>query len=296
MAEHDTYREPVRLRVGCAMWAYKAWQGRHFPAHLERAEQLPVYASWCNAVEGNTTYYGLPSERTVAAWAAEAPPDLWVVFKLPRTITHEHRLRGAEDELAAFLDRLAPLGERAGQLSIQLPPSFGPGNLGTLAAFIDELPDTHRFAVEIRHRAFYDDPVLEAELEEVLTAGGVEWINLDTTTLYGVDDPSEGERDARRQKPPLPRRPHAIGDHPIVRFVGIDDVTGSEAGWQPLIPVVAGWLAEGRTPTLFVHTPDNVDAPLLARRFHDQVRLVVPDLAPLPTPLRPDPPSEPTLF
>jgi uncharacterized protein YecE (DUF72 family) len=278
------------------MWAYKAWQGRHFPDHLDRAEQLPTYATWCNAVEGNTTFYGLPSEATVAAWAAEAPPALRFVFKLPRAITHEHRLRGAGDELAALLDRLEPLGARARQLSIQLPPSFGPGNLGTLASFVAELPATHRFAVEIRHRAFSDDPALESELAGVLGAAGVEWINLDTTTLYGVDAPSAAERDARRQKPRLPRRPRALTDHPIVRFVGVDDVGATEAGWQPLIPVVAAWLAEGRTPTMFVHTPDNVDAPYLARRFHEQVRLAVPELAPLPAPARADPPSEPTLF
>src|SRR6476661_1434258 len=138
------------------MWAYKSWQGRHFPDHLERSEQLPTYGTWCNAVEGNTTFYGLPSAQTVSAWAGESPPELRFVFKLPRTITHEHRLRGADDELAVFLDRIAPLGTRARQLSIQLPPSFGPGNLGALAAFVDDLPDTHRFAVEIRHRAFYD--------------------------------------------------------------------------------------------------------------------------------------------
>jgi hypothetical protein len=57
--------------------------------------------------------------------------------------------------------------------------------------------------------------------------------------------------------------------------------------------VVAGWLAEGRSPTVFVHTPDNVEAPGLARRFHDDVRALVPDLAPLPEPA----PTEPaTLF
>ena len=68
------------------MWAYKAWQGLHFPDHLARRDQLGVYASWCNAVEGNTTFYGLPAPQTVASWAAEAPEDFRFVFKLPRTI------------------------------------------------------------------------------------------------------------------------------------------------------------------------------------------------------------------
>ena len=44
---------------------------------------------------------------------------------------------------------------------------------------------------------------------------------------------------------------------------------------------------------MFIHTPDNADAPALARRFHDEVRARVPGLDPLPEPI----PVEPlTLF
>jgi hypothetical protein len=44
---------------------------------------------------------------------------------------------------------------------------------------------------------------------------------------------------------------------------------------------------------MFIHTPDNADAPMLARRFHDDVRARVPELEALPQPI----PVEPlTLF
>ena len=44
---------------------------------------------------------------------------------------------------------------------------------------------------------------------------------------------------------------------------------------------------------MFIHTPDNADAPVLARRFHDEVRARVPGLDALPEPI----PVEPlTLF
>ena len=63
--------------------------------------------------------------------------------------------------------------------------------------------------------------------------------------------------------------------------------------WRPWTEVVADWLREGRSPTVFVHTPDNHDAPELARRFHDEVRALVPDLEALP---EPEPIEPPTLF
>ena len=91
-----------------------------------------MYASWCNAVEGNTTFYGLPAPRTVASWAAEAPEGFRFVFKLPRAITHEHHLRDVAADHREFLERIAPLGDRAEQLSIQLPPSFGPSDFDAL--------------------------------------------------------------------------------------------------------------------------------------------------------------------
>ena len=57
----------------------------------------------------------------------QAPPWFRFVFKLPRTITHDLRLRDAGHELSSFLDRIDPLGERAEQLSIQLPRLVRPG-------------------------------------------------------------------------------------------------------------------------------------------------------------------------
>jgi hypothetical protein len=59
---------------------------------------------------------------------------------------------------------------------------------------------------------------------------------------------------------------------------------------------VAGWLAEGRSPTVFIHTPDNDEALRLARQFHDEVRAECKvDVAPLPEPEVVEAPP-PTLF
>nr|WP_240670624.1 DUF72 domain-containing protein [Actinoplanes solisilvae] len=86
------------------------------------------------------------------------------------------------------------------------------------------------------------------------------------------------------QETRLPVRPVALTDHPIVRYLGRDDPVRTVAGWQRWLPVVAGWLREGRSPTVFIHTPDNSDAPALARRFHAEVAALVPGLEPLPSP------------
>jgi uncharacterized protein YecE (DUF72 family) len=118
-------------------------------------------------------------------------------------------------------------------------------------------------------------------------------VAFDTTAFFAAAPTSEAEREAWSNKPRLPVRREALTDRPVVRYLGRDDPEVTVAGWRPWVAVVAGWLAEGRRPTFFVHTPDNVDAPALARRFHDEVRARVPELAPLPEPM----PTQPaTLF
>jgi uncharacterized protein YecE (DUF72 family) len=285
----------AELRVGCAIWAHKGWQGRFLPAGNRRGGQLRDYATWCTAVEGNTTAYGLPSPSTVATWAAETPPGFRFFFKLPQVITHQRRLRNAEAELREVVELLAPLGERAEVLMVQLPAGFGPGELGALSAFLARVPADHRYAVEVRHPAFFDGGPADRALAGLLADRGAEWTTFDTTTMFARPPTSDDEREAWANKPRLPRRAVAIGGWPVVRYLGRDDVDATVAGWQPWVPIVAGWLADGRTPTVFVHTPDNDEALGLARRFHDEVRAAATvDVAPLPEPTIAAPP--PTLF
>jgi uncharacterized protein YecE (DUF72 family) len=283
----------MKLHVGCAMWTYAPWQGRYLPHPLSPRERLSAYATWCNAVEGNTTFYATPAADTVRSWAEQTSPDFRFVLKLPKAITHERRLADVAAPLRAFLAAIEPLGPRAHALWVQLPPSFSPADLGALTGFLKQLPREYRYCVEVRHREFFEDPRTQQQLERVLGEAGAEWVTFDTTVLFGSRPVTDAEREAWTKKPRLPRRSRALTAWPVVRYIGRDDAARTAAGWQPWADVVAGWLREGRSPTVFIHTPDNVDALELARRFHNDVRARVPELEPLPAPV---PAGPPTLF
>ena len=226
------------------MWTHTSWQGRFLPQPLPAEERLRSYATWCNAVEGNTTFYATPKRSTVETWAQQTGPDFRFVLKLPKSITHERRL----------ID--------------------GGG---------------FRFS-ERRHRAFFEDP---RALEGVLAGIDAEWIPFDTTAFFQTPPTSDAERETWMKKPRMPRRSVALTAHPIIRYLGRDSASSTIEGWRPWIDTVIEWLREGRTPTMFIHTPNNADAPMLARRFHEDVRARLPELEPLPEP----PPVEPlTLF
>ncbi|MFF4881115.1 DUF72 domain-containing protein [Micromonospora sp. NPDC000668] len=275
------------------MWTHKSWQGRLLAHPLPPQERLRHYASWCDAVEGNTTFYATPARDTVTSWARQTDPDFRFVLKLPKVITHERRLTDFAEPLRAFLDAIEPLGPRTHALWIQLPGSFSPADVPTLSRFLGQLPRSHRYAVEVRHPAFFDDPRAARLLAEALTTVAAEWIPFDTTAFFASPPTSDAERDAWTKKPRVPLRSLALTNRPIVRYLGRDDTTRTVEGWQRWVDVTADWLREGRSPTVFMHTPDNADAPVLARRFHDEVRARVPELEALPEPI----PVEPlTLF
>ncbi|WP_067788822.1 DUF72 domain-containing protein [Nocardia amikacinitolerans] len=275
----------MRLHVGCAMWTHAAWQERQ----LGPAERLRWYAERCTAVEGNTTFYATPARHTVESWAEQTAPDFRFVLKLPKPITHERRLTGADRELRAFLGAMEPLGPRLHTLWVQLPGSFGPTDLGALAAFLRGLPGGYRCGVEVRHPAFFEDRRAGQALERVLARVGAEWITFDTTVLFDGVAAGPAEQEARSKKPRVPRRTDALTEYPIVRYHGRDDVERTVAGWRPWLDTVTAWLREGRSPTVFLHTPDNAGALDLARRFHDEVRARLPELDPLPEPVGDEP-------
>ncbi|MFI7673158.1 DUF72 domain-containing protein [Actinophytocola sp. NPDC049390] len=274
------------------MWTHKAWPGRFVPRSLPVNERLRAYAGWCNAVEGNTTFYATPARETVAAWARQTDPGFRFLVKLPKVVTHERRLVGVETEMRTFLDAVEPLGERA-VLWTQLPGSFGPSDVDALGRFLRRLPADRRRAVEVRHPGFFTDARSTSLLEWTLADTATEWVPFDTTVFFQGAPASDAAHEAWARKPRLPRRTRALTDRPIVRYLGHDSAEDTIAGWRPWTGVVAGWLREGRSPTVFVHTPDNDEAPALARRFHDDVRALVPGLDALPDP---EPVEPATLF
>ncbi len=282
----------MRLRVGCAMWTLKGWVGRSIPESTPTGGELAAYAAVVDAVEGNTTFYALPTPQSAQRWAEAVPDDFRFLFKLPKRITHDRRLRDAEDDLWEFLEATEPLRAKMGPVSIQLPAAFGPDGSSALDGFLRSASSEVEWSVEVRHPAFFEGED-ERRLNDLLFGHGAERVILDSRAVFAGPCVTPAEREAFANKPRLPVRAVAIGLHPIVRFIGQTDPEANPAFWTPWVKTVARWLEDGREPTVFIHTPDNIAALDLARRFYDEVRETVPGLAALP---EPPPVREQSLF
>lgn len=260
------------------MWAHAGWVGRFYRSGAKRGEFLPEYATVFNAVEGNSTFYGLPSPESVARWAVEAPPGFQFCFKFPRGVTHAQRLVGVESEVGDFLERLAPLGDRLGSFLVQLPASFGPAHLSNLDKFLAGLPRNFRYAVEVRHRAFFTEGSEEVDFDALLRERGADRVLFDTTGLFASGAPlPESLADVLTKKPRVPMRRTVTGRNPVVRFVGDPDLAGSRAALRAWAAVLGGWIEKGLSPVFFAHHADDTYAPDVAKILQEELASVRPD-------------------
>lgn len=262
---------PIRgYYLGCPGWGMKTWIGRLFPPGTRTTDFLARYAEVFNTVEGNTTFYALPSADTVARWDDQTPPHFRFCFKFPREITHDRLLAEPGADLAAFLDRIAPLGSKIGTLFLQLPPRFDAGQLPRLRGFLDALPRDHHYAIELRAPEFFVPGPAETEAITLLRERAIDLVILDTRGIHSSKSLTHAETRAR--KPNLPVVMRATAAHPFVRCVPHEDFAQSHAIAEAWATQVAGWLADGKTPYFFMHAPDDTFAPENAYAFHALLR------------------------
>jgi uncharacterized protein YecE (DUF72 family) len=173
------------LKLGTCGWNYDAWVGPFYPLKTRPADFLTTYARAFDTVEVDSTFYAIPPAKTVRAWASRVGEGFEFALKLPQEITHEQRLRSAEDLCKRFFDVSRELGKKLGPVLIQLGPDFGPSELPALAAFLPTLPADMRFAVEFRQKGWIHEGVIAllAEHHVALTLVDARWIPRRTMTM-----------------------------------------------------------------------------------------------------------------
>ncbi len=170
--------DSVSWHFGTMGFSWKDWVGPFYPPDLASREFLAYYSRIFDTVEIDSTFYGTPRPEVIDRWDAITPPGFKICLKMPREITHEKGLVGAEQELDKFIKTVRSLGDKLGVILLQFPPSFDITSYGALHAFLGVLPEDLRFAVEIRHASWYDERV-----ESMLAGHHVAWASTEYESL-----------------------------------------------------------------------------------------------------------------
>ena len=169
--------------IGTAGWSIASRQAERLPGagtHLER------YGRVLGAVEIDSSFYRPHRRETYARWAASVPEGFRFSVKMPRAVTHRHRLIDCLAPLDEFIAQIAGLGGKLGAILIQLPPSLR-FDAPTAARFFATLRERSAapLALEPRH-ASWGDP----EAEALLQGHGIARVAADPPPFEGADAPA----------------------------------------------------------------------------------------------------------
>jgi uncharacterized protein YecE (DUF72 family) len=237
------------LRLGAPAWARRDWLGKLYPPGTPPAHFLAHYAKAVAAIELNATFYRVPDDGTLAAWAQATPLDFRFCPKVPAQISHDRFLApDAAALMADFAERLDALGLRLGPMLLQLGPTVAPsGSVArALRAVLSARRHNQAIAVELRHPGWFERGALIDRAADLLAELGAGCVITDVA----------GRRDVC----------HATLTQPwlMVRFVGnaLDpsDTPRVDAWLDRLVELRGAGLTAAY---FFVHQPDDRLAPEL---------------------------------
>lgn len=263
--------------IGCPMWSHKHWFKNWMPSQA-RGIELAFYSQWFNSVEGNTSFYHLPSHDALSNWQQQAASGFTFTFKFPQTISHADNLLHQTAELEAMFARFAPLRQSIGCLMLQLPARFGPERLGELETFLQSLPREYEYALEVRHLRFFAKGEEERKLNQLLMRLAINRVIMDTRGLFAAPPQNTLVADVQSKKPRVPTNVIATAKRPIVRFVGHPNLHENTPYLLPWVHKLANWLKQGLQPFVFFHMADNAEAPWLAALFFTLLAQHYPDI------------------
>ena len=260
--------------TGCPIWSFKGWVGNFYPNGTKPAEYLQEYAKRVTTIEGNTTFYAVPSKKTIEQWVAETPETFRFCPKIPKAISHEGKLSENVDAARAFVEVMKSLGTRLGPMFLQLPPRFSPRFVSELKTFLTAWAPDVRLAVEVRHLDWFDAPNDEM-LDGLLAEHKMARVTIDTRPIRSLQGDAvltgstyESLLEARERKPDVPVVPKRTSDFVFVRYIGHPDLEINHPYLEEWGAYFSGQLKTGADVYVFCHSPDNLAAPFISRTLH----------------------------
>lgn len=168
--------------IGTAGWSIPRALADAFP---EEGTQLERYAARMNCVEINSSFYRSHRPQTYERWAQSTPAAFRFAVKLPKQITHERRMVGADDLFKAFVSEAEGLGPKWAVLLVQLPPSLH-FDVTVASTFFEMAHAQFKGAIvcEARHASWFSP-----EAEKILSCAKVSRVAADPANWPGSDRP-----------------------------------------------------------------------------------------------------------
>jgi uncharacterized protein YecE (DUF72 family) len=149
-----------KIYVGTSGWNYDHWKGPFYPKDIKPKDEFKYYIDHFKTVEINSTFYRLPSKKTLLNWKKSSPKDFIFSIKASRYITHVKRLKEPKKSLSIFLSLIKNIKPKLGPILFQTPPNWKV-NIKRFENFIKFLDKNYKYAFEFRDRSWLIEDIFD---------------------------------------------------------------------------------------------------------------------------------------
>jgi uncharacterized protein YecE (DUF72 family) len=157
----------MSISVGTAGWGIPREVAEHFTSD---GSALSRYASVFSVAEINSSFHRAHRLSTWERWRDAVPDGFRFSVKVPKLITHTHKLVDVAQLVDDFVAHAGVLGDKLAILLVQLPPKLE-FEQATAQTFFEQLADRSDAAIacEPRHPSWFT-PAADAMLQQLRVA------------------------------------------------------------------------------------------------------------------------------
>jgi len=148
----------MKKYIGCSGFHYKDWEGKFYPAAIDKKAWLHYYAHHFNSVEINNTFYKIPDKNTLKEWMHQTPGEFRFSVKASRYITHMKKLKDTKTHIEKFYSSIDPLSKKLGAVLWQLPANLHRDDK-KIETFCKDIDNSFLNVIEFRHSSWFDEEI-----------------------------------------------------------------------------------------------------------------------------------------
>jgi uncharacterized protein YecE (DUF72 family) len=160
------------IKIGTSGFSFDDWKGPVYPSDIKKEDMLHYYERelGLNILEVNSTYYALPSQKSMESMSRKTSPEFKFAVKANKKMTHEirekesNRLIDNKEVFEKFKYSIEPLINEGNLLCVlaQFPYSFyaNKDNLEYLRVFKERMGNIE-LVIEFRNKYWHKDSVMK---------------------------------------------------------------------------------------------------------------------------------------
>lgn len=166
------------VNIGCSSFYNSLWKGIFYPTDVPGKLWFEYYCTKFDTFEMNSTFYKMPTVRSLKGWHDRAPEDFIFSVKAPKIITHNKKFIDCREELEEFYNVCQHgLGDKLGHILFQTPPSYDYSE-ERLEIILSSLDIEISNVIEFRHISWWRPDVYEALAASNIAFCSVSYPNL----------------------------------------------------------------------------------------------------------------------